>query len=147
MASNADVPQVPAGEPTRGSEPSPRPRVLYVEDDRDESNALRMRLESLGLEVIQAFDGMEGYRLAVAKEPNVILCDFVMPEGGGDYVLRRFRENPVTENIPVIFLTGRQGSDLKRRLSGQGAARIPDQAGGFGRPGARAERVCSDRRA
>ena len=121
MASNADVPQVPAGEPTRRSEPSRRPSVLYVEDDRDESNALKMRLESLGLEVIQAFDGMEGYRLAVAKEPDLILCDFMMPEGEGDYVLRRFQENPVTESIPVIFLTGRQGSDLKRRLYAQGA--------------------------
>ena len=37
------------------------------------------------------------------------------------YALRRFQENLVTENIPVIFLTGRQGSDLRHRLYGQGA--------------------------
>jgi len=121
-AANAVASHVPTQGPTRRSEQSRRPRVLYVEDDAEESHALKIRLESLGLEVIQAFDGMEGYRLAVAKEPQVILCDFVMPEGEGDYVLRRFRENPVTKNIPVIFLTGRQSSDLERRLYGQGAA-------------------------
>ncbi len=104
------------------SGPSRRPRVLYVEDDVEESNAMKMRLESLGGEVIQAFDGMEGYRAAFTEAPDVILCDFVMPEGEGDYALRRFKENPATENVPVIFLTGRQGSELERRLYGLGAA-------------------------
>ena len=121
-AHNALAAEVSARGPAGSSEQSRRPRVLYVEDDVEESNAMRMRLESLGVEVIQAFDGMEGYRMAFTEEPDVILCDFVMPEGEGDYALRRFKENPVTENVPVIFLTGRQGSDLKRRLYGQGAA-------------------------
>ena len=114
--------QIPAEHAGSAGRRTRRPTILYVEDDRDESNALKIRLESLGADVIQAFNGMEGYRLAVAKEPDLILCDFMMPEGEGDYALRRFQENPVTENIPVIFLTGRQGSDLKHRLYAQGAA-------------------------
>jgi len=122
MAVKVDTLQKPAQGRSPGPEPSRRPRVLYVEDDVATSNALKIRAESLGLELIQAFNGTEGYRLAVAKEPDVILCDFVMPEGQGDYALRRFQENPVTENIPVIFLTGRQGADLRRRLYAQGAA-------------------------
>jgi CheY-like chemotaxis protein len=121
-AATAAAPHVLTQGATRRSEESHRPRVLYVEDDLDESNALRIRLESLGVDVIQAFNGMDGYRMAVANEPDLILCDFMMPEGEGDYALRRFQENPVTQNIPVIFLTGRQGSDLKRRLYAQGAA-------------------------
>ena len=72
--------------------------------------------------MIQAFDGREGYRLAVSKSPELILCDYFLPEGNGDYVLRRFRENPATEDIPVVFLTGRPCNDLRRRMIGRGVA-------------------------
>ncbi|MBN1590033.1 MAG: response regulator [Pirellulales bacterium] len=105
-----------------GRDRARRMTVLYVEDDVEASNALKLRLESLGLEVIQAFSGVEGYRLAVAHAPDLILCDVILPDGDGNYLLRRFRENPVTEGIPLIFLTGRKGDDLRRRLCGQGAA-------------------------
>ncbi len=116
---NAPAAEAPVEE---NSDPSRRPRVLYVEDDVEESNAMKMRLESLGVEVIQAFDGMEGYRTAFTEAPDVILCDFMMPQGEGDYALRRFKENPATENVPVIFLTGKPGNELKRRMYGLGAA-------------------------
>ena len=96
--------------------------ILYIEDDVEASNALRIRLESFGLEVLQAFDGREGYRQAVAKAPDLILCDYSLPEGDGDYVLRRLQDNPVTETIPVVFVTGRTGDDLRRRLVSQGGA-------------------------
>ena len=114
--------ETPLQRPADNSKQSRAARVLYIEDDVDESNAMKIRLESLGVEVIQAFDGTEGYRMAFTEDPDVILSDFVMPEGEGDYTLRRLKENPVTENIPVICRPGRQGSDLKRRLCGQGAA-------------------------
>ncbi len=41
---------------------SPTPRVLCIEDDRDFSLAMKRRLEERGVEVRQAFSGMEGYR-------------------------------------------------------------------------------------
>jgi CheY-like chemotaxis protein len=132
IAQGAVSPQVAEGsdgtaedivrEPSAGGKDMKRRTVLYIEDDAEASGAMRLRLESLGFGVIQAFNGTEGYHLAVAKTPDVILCDYVLPEGDGAYVLRRLRETPGTERIPVIFLTGRPGSDLKRRLYGQGAA-------------------------
>jgi CheY-like chemotaxis protein len=98
-----------------------RPTVLYIEDDRECSDGLKMRLESRGLEVLQAFSGLEGYRMAVAQQPDAILLDFVMPEGEGDYVLRRCQETIVTESIPVIVVTGRVDRGLERKLRSQGA--------------------------
>jgi CheY-like chemotaxis protein len=114
----ADEKRMPVPELTHGKHWT----VLYIEDDVDAADAMRLRLESLGLHVVQAFDGAEGYRLAVARSPDLIVCDYVLPGGNGDYVLRRLRENPATESIPVIFVTGRPGSELPRRLYGQGAA-------------------------
>jgi len=115
-------PDESAAEPSDHRKKARRRTILYIEDDVEASNAMKLRLESLDLEVIQAFNGTEGYRLAVAKTPDLVLCDYALPEGDGDYVLRRLRENPVTEGIPVVFITGLPGNDLKRRLYGEGAA-------------------------
>ncbi len=98
-----------------------RSTVLYIEDDRECSDGLKIRLEHKGLEVLQAFSGLEGYRLAVSRQPDVILLDFLMPNGEGDYVLRRCRETLVTSSIPVIIVTGLCDRGLERKLRSQGA--------------------------
>ena len=98
-----------------------RPVLLYIEDDAEVSRVMKIRLKNEGIDVIPALNATEGYRLAVAKQPDVILCDYVMPDGDGSYAMRRLQENPVTTNIPVLVVTGREGCDLRRRLCGQGA--------------------------
>jgi CheY-like chemotaxis protein len=98
-----------------------RPTVLYVEDDAQVSDGLKLLLESKGLQVLQAFSGREGYRMAVSQQPDVILLDFVMPDGEGDYVLRRCQETMVTSAIPVIIVTGHGDRGMERKLRSQGA--------------------------
>ncbi len=102
------------------SEPEP-PWVLCIDDDADFSDALKCRLESYGVAVIRAFSGMEGYRLAFTNPASAILLDYNMPNGQGDYVLGRLRENPVTRDIPVIVLTGIRDKSLERKMYGLGA--------------------------
>jgi CheY-like chemotaxis protein len=97
------------------------PWVLCIDDDADFSDALKCRLESYGVAVIRAFSGMEGYRLAFTSPASAILLDHNMPNGQGDYVLRRLRENPVTRDIPVIVLTGIRDKSLERKMYGLGA--------------------------
>jgi DNA-binding response OmpR family regulator len=46
-----------------------------------------------------------------------------MPNGRGDYILRRLKENPVTKDIPTIVLTGRKDAALERKLLNLGAVR------------------------
>jgi DNA-binding response OmpR family regulator len=99
-------------------------RVLCIEDDRDFSSALKRRLEARGVDVQQAFSGMEGYRTAFTSPAQAILLDYEMPDGNGDYVLRRLKENPVTHDIPVIALTGRRDKALERKMTGLGVSRI-----------------------
>ena len=54
---------------------------------------------------LSAPDGRAGIQLARDFLPNLILCDITMPEMDGFEVLRDLRSNPLTANIPFVFLT------------------------------------------
>jgi response regulator RpfG family c-di-GMP phosphodiesterase len=97
------------------------PWILCIDDDADLSDALRTRFEEHGVAVVRAFSGMEGYRMAFTSPARVILLDFHMPNGEGDYILRRLKENPVTKGIPVFILSGSKDRVLQRRLIAMGA--------------------------
>lgn len=101
-----------------------RPWVLCVDDDIEFTNLLKLRLNALGVDVLQAFTGMSGYRFAFTHEAQAIILDHDMPDGNGEYVLRRLKENPVTKDIPVIVLTGRKDQALARRIYNLGANRF-----------------------
>eukprot|EP00913_Durusdinium_trenchii_P008878 g8344.t1 len=97
------------------------PWVLSIEDDDDFSCILQVKLRESGFQVIRASEGREGYRRAFIDAPTAILLDFNLPEGNGDYVLRRLKESPATRDIPVIVLTGRKEANIERRMRGLGA--------------------------
>ena len=98
------------------------PCVLCIEDDADFSRALKLRLEAHGVAVVRAFEGMKGYRTAFTHPADAIILDFRLPNGQGDYILRRLKDNPVTEDIPVIVLTGVKDRALERTMYNLGAA-------------------------
>jgi DNA-binding response OmpR family regulator len=81
-------------------------KVLIVEDEREISHILRLRLEASGYEVIQAFDGEEGYEKAVSQEPDIVLLDLILPKKGGLQVLEELKSDPKRKKTPVILITG-----------------------------------------
>ena len=64
---------------------------------------------------------MEGFRHAFSRATDVILLDCVLPNGQGDYVLRRLKDNPVTKPLPVIAITGHKNREMQRRMIALGA--------------------------
>ena len=98
------------------------PWVLSIDDDPELTHGIRLRLKEHGVEVVRASEGMEGYRLAFTSPADLILLDFTMPNGNGDYILGRLKDNPVTKDIPVIVLTGRREKTIERKMYGLGAA-------------------------
>ena len=98
------------------------PWVVHVDDDADFSNAIKKRLEALGVVVVRAFDGMDGLECIAKYPPNAIILDLDMPNGTGDEILLALRENPSTQDIPVLILTCNHGRQMKRRLKNLGAA-------------------------
>lgn len=103
-----------------------RPRVLVIDDDADLCKAIRIRLEAYGVQVLCAYSGMQGYWMVVKEKPDVVICDYVMPDAYGNQVLRRMKMDGVSHNIPLIFLTGMTvggGKDygLEREMMSVGA--------------------------
>jgi diguanylate cyclase (GGDEF)-like protein len=82
-----------------------RPRILVIDD---ESWNIELLGETLGsdYEVLFAMSGLAALEIASARAPDVILLDVKMPGMDGFEVCRRLKANPVTCEIPVIFITG-----------------------------------------
>lgn len=82
-------------------------KILIVDDEPDILQALSMRLESAGYEVITAENGYSATYIISTESPDLIICDIAMPGMDGHEVARRIRISPDTADIPIIFLTAR----------------------------------------
>jgi len=97
-----------------------RPRILCIDDDPDISKILKLRLEPFGIDVLRAFNGMQGYWTALDMRPDMIILDMVMPDGAGNYIFGRLRSHPLTEKVPVLMLTGVNTPGVRRQMFGMG---------------------------
>ena len=78
-------------------------RILLIEDDQDLAE-LYEEVLSARFDVDLATDGKQGLELA-KKKPDLILLDILLPTMNGFEVLKAFKQDPETKNIPVIVLT------------------------------------------
>jgi two-component system, cell cycle response regulator DivK len=83
-----------------------RPRVLLVDDYVDAREMYTEYLEYTGFEVVQASNGTEALKQAVACDPDIILMDLSLPVMDGWEATRRLKADPRTAHIPVVALTG-----------------------------------------
>ena len=81
------------------------PRILMVEDNEENRDALSRRLQRRGFEVLMAVDGLQGVAMAKAERPDLILMDMNMPELDGWEATRQIKADPATASVPVIGLT------------------------------------------
>jgi CheY-like chemotaxis protein len=98
------------------------PWILSIDDDPQMVQSLSLRLQAHGVHLLSAMTGMEGYRRAFVTPADLILLDYEIPNGSGDYILGRLKDNPVTKDIPVIVLTGHREKTLERKMYGLGAS-------------------------
>lgn len=82
-------------------------KILIIEDNPDVRENVAEILELSGYEVLTAENGKIGVQLASKEEPNLIICDVMMPELDGFGVLHILGKNPKTASIPFIFLTAK----------------------------------------
>lgn len=82
-------------------------KILIIEDNRDVRENLAEILELSGYNVCTAENGIVGIQKAVEEEPDLILCDIMMPELDGYGTLKILNNNPKTMDIPLIFLTAK----------------------------------------
>lgn len=85
-------------------------KILIVDDEQDICEILQYNLELEGYEVTTANSAEEAMALPLA-EYSLILLDVMMSELSGFQMARQMKQNPVTENIPIIFITALDGED------------------------------------
>lgn len=81
--------------------------ILIIEDDDIVRKLVRKILVREGYQVMEASDGNSGTQLAQDKQPDLIICDIMMPQLNGYQVLELLQCNQETEAIPFIFLTAK----------------------------------------
>lgn len=78
--------------------------ILVIEDEAPIVEILKFNLTKSGYRVLTAFDGEEGYRLALSERPDLILLDVMLPKMDGFEVCKKVREK---QSTPIIMLTAR----------------------------------------
>jgi two-component system cell cycle response regulator DivK len=96
------------------------PRLLVVEDNEENRDALSRRLQRRGFEVLIAPDGKAGVDMAKAEKPDLILMDMNMPELDGWEATRQIKADEATRLVPVIGLTAHAMPGDRERAIGAG---------------------------
>jgi DNA-binding response OmpR family regulator len=79
--------------------------ILFIEDEPVMQKAVGEFLGVSGYNVIAALDGEIGVKAALARKPDMILLDIVLPKKNGFEVLEELKGNEQTKSIPVVVLT------------------------------------------
>ncbi|NJL95395.1 MAG: adenylate/guanylate cyclase domain-containing response regulator [Anaerolineae bacterium] len=93
-------------------------KVLIAEDNVDSRELLNEILETLGVEVVVAIDGVFALEKARQEMPDLMILDVDMPRKNGFEVVEILKSDPLTASIPVIMLTAQ--SDVESRVKGLG---------------------------
>ncbi|MCL2047516.1 MAG: response regulator transcription factor [Defluviitaleaceae bacterium] len=79
-------------------------KILIVDDEKNIVDILAYNLRKEGYEIIEAHDGINGLKLALSENPDLVLLDIMMPGMDGYEVCKRLRKESQT---PVIMLTAK----------------------------------------
>ena len=97
--------------------------ILAIDDNVNNTDILKKRLERLGNMVMTANDGKEGIiaLMSHGKDIDLILLDIVMPEMNGFEVLKHIKGSKEFNNIPVIMISSMDDKDSIYRCIKMGA--------------------------
>ena len=80
--------------------------ILVIEDENDAQEFIKSIIEDENVEIISAYDGVEGLEKVQQLIPDLIILDVQMPKLDGFATFREIKANKKTSEIPVIMLTG-----------------------------------------
>ncbi|MCL1464558.1 sensor histidine kinase [Argonema galeatum] len=87
--------------------------ILIVDDNATNLSVLSQALKQVGLKVRMAMDGATAINIAQQQSPELILLDIQMPGMDGFETCTCLKANPLTQVIPVIFMTAMADADSK----------------------------------
>ncbi|NUS59659.1 MAG: response regulator, partial [Lysobacter sp.] len=96
-------------------------RILVVDDQPANLRVVSTLLSRNGYDVVPAGTGNEALEQALARTPDLVLLDMLMPGMDGFQLLEEMRRHPQLQDMPVIFLTAAQDRELLLRAFDSGA--------------------------
>jgi len=95
-------------------------KILLIDDEEDFLFLLKRTLESAGYEVVTASGGAEGVEKAESAKPDMVICDWSMPEKNGFDVLGELKAKK-TFHAPFVMLTAMDDFDKLKKAYGKEA--------------------------
>ena len=95
-------------------------RILVIEDDPADAEAMVDLLRAAGHEVKLATTGEQGLALAREWKPGLVVCDLVLPDVGGVYVSQRLKRDPAFASMPIVAVTALTAFDTGSSVVGAG---------------------------
>jgi CheY-like chemotaxis protein len=95
-------------------------RILIVDDDREQAEALTLAFRRQGYGVVAAHTVEQTWRCVQTEPPQLIILDIQLPDGDGLNVCRRLTDDLETCEIPVILLSGTERPDIIRNARAAG---------------------------
>jgi len=80
-------------------------KILIVEDEKSIADALVIKLEKAGYDMMTARNGKEGLEMSIKEKPDLILLDVIMPVMDGLSMLEELRKDAWGKEAKVIVLT------------------------------------------
>jgi signal transduction histidine kinase len=106
-------------------------RVLHIEDDPRNRLLVRKLLQADGHEIIDAVDGLEGVRFAIAQRPDLVLVDLNIPGLDGYEVTLRLRSEASLAGVPIVAITAEGDRDTSFAVGCDGFIQKPIDARSF----------------
>lgn len=97
-------------------------KILVIDDSPDDLQILSVGLSAHGYDVRCARSGAIAFQSMNFDLPDLILLDILMPDMDGHEICHRLKENSITRDIPVVFISGLDTASDKVRAFGNGAA-------------------------
>jgi signal transduction histidine kinase len=107
------------------------PRILHIEDDPANRLLVRKLLQNAGYEVIDAADGLEGVRMALAQPPDLVLVDLNIPGLDGFEVALRLRGEASLAGVPIVAITAEGDRETSLAVGCDGFLQKPIDARSF----------------
>ena len=82
-------------------------RLVYIEDEEEMIDLVRLILVRRGFSVIGANGGREGLEIVRRESPDLVLLDLMMPDMDGWDVYQQLKADESTRDIPVIVITAK----------------------------------------
>jgi two-component system alkaline phosphatase synthesis response regulator PhoP len=93
------------------------PIILVVDDNQQNLELLQAYLEDIDCKSVPAYDGLEAMEIVARQPPDLILLDVMMPKMSGFEVCKRLKNDPKTEDIPIIMVTAlNEYGDIERGI-------------------------------